>query len=289
LNTGVQCVRCARDLAFSVPAEAIDTITKARYDAEYYKCNTCVSEDKQKRKEEIEKKRQVKKEKQEAIKTLSESKTEAFRRFWNDQDEKGIQLHSKDNDDIPIVSLDDDERLMWVYITHGITKSESGFKADEESNTICEKELQNIIQRTMDMWTQITEDARKGRITREQESQQLRDLELYRKTLIKKQIGRVNRLHAMANKKWESKKLEEFERMVIDPNYKDPTGNKAARYHLLDDKDEYITRNARRHTQVDSIWRIDGLEKDRAYRIQKTLFPESEEEGEKEAESTGTQ
>jgi len=255
------CITCGRvELVYSIPPKSSDTTTKAKMDAGNLQCKECTQRIKQERKQEREKKRLAKIEKQKNIKELEESKKQIFERLWNDVDRNGTPRHTKDDTGMKIVNLPEHIRLMWMYIKNEIRESKLGFQATDEMKVIKRGPLQNIIQHSRQERQRIQSDLARELTSKEQVDKDIADIDSWETMQIKELITYVNTLHIKANREWENKPEDEWERMVKKPGYRDPEGNKAPRYHLLSDKPTYHERRALRQRQINNINRIDKVE-----------------------------
>lgn len=269
-------MRCNNELVYSIPRQEGDNTTKARIEAGYYYCNTCTEAVKAKKKQEREERKQAKKQKKENIKHLEETKVQTFDRQWRDVDEDGNLLHTKDADGVEIVNLPEHRRLMWGYITSDIRKSEAGFKTDEEDKVIRRSQIRFVVETAMNRKQEVDSAVSREEIDRKVGDEQIAEIETWKKTELKRQTNYVEKLHAKANKEWEDKPETEVERMVKEPGYRDPEGNKAPRYHLLSQESVFHKRQALRNRRIDNIQRVDKLEEKISEKNEKLVFDENQ-------------
>lgn len=266
-NTGTICVRCNQELVYSTPAAKTDTTTKKKFEQARYHCNSCELKLKEQRNQERENNRQAKKQKQINIKQLEETKTQVFDRLWRDVDENDVPLITVDDQNTEIVNLPDAFRRLWIYIRHNIRRSEDGFLSYEEAKVIRKKQVQSITETAMQAKQEVTNAMHNDEISKVAGLVRLAEIELNKKSLLKKQTSYVEKLNRIANKEQEQLPSTDRERFVKKPGHRDPEGNKAPRNFLLSDRITFKERQAIRNRQITNIQHVDKIEDEISERI----------------------
>lgn len=196
-----------------------------------------------------------------------------FQTMWNDKtivDDKGRL----------VINLPHHERLMWIFIRYGIRKASLGFTPAEMTEVIREADIEFDIMRKISEWREDAKDRGLTLLVREQVEPELIKIyvsmreemqESHRKRLVNSTRGLA---HA-ANITWLQKPEDKWEKLVTDPSYKDPEGNKAERIHLLTEAETLRRRQERKMQHIEHIKEIMEQEAKVQVIVQQHLKPDA--------------